>query len=211
MSGTPLLTVTSHEDDVVFQGELAVGIAAIVDGDALAPGYDGPVDYVPCPQSQPESIGAQRLAAATARVLDAIPQGQTGSVTVHGAGALAKLIRLALGPAPQASGAQRPAVVIDVTGQQDTILEALRDVDDLGKVVLAGGCAIPEIQVDTYPDLHVRGIVLQGMPGFPDPNDRVADPGPLIDLAASLSQQMHPAFVGEPAPIGQLWYRVVRR
>ena len=60
--------------------------------------------------------------------------------------------------------AERPAVVVEDTGDPAAIERALEQVDELGTVVLAAPISRPEVMIDLYADLHVRGLTLVTAP-----------------------------------------------
>jgi len=93
--------------------------------------------------------------------LAALPPGAT-PIEVVGDGALARALREHLGT--RAAG-ERPAAIIETTGDPDAIRAALARVDDLGTVVLAGPEPQAEVALDLYADLHVRGLTLAGTAG----------------------------------------------
>jgi threonine dehydrogenase-like Zn-dependent dehydrogenase len=94
-------------------------------------------------------------AAVGALAPDATP------VEVVGETSLGEAVRARLGH--RAAGAGRPAAVIETTGNRDEIEAALRRVDDLGTVVLAGPPPPGPVPLDLYADLHVRGLTLVGV------------------------------------------------
>ncbi|MEA2282213.1 MAG: hypothetical protein QOK21_2820 [Solirubrobacteraceae bacterium] len=85
-----------------------------------------------------------------------------GTVAVEGdgprAGALRSLLAVRL-----ANAGQRPAVIIETTGEEAAIQRALAAVDDLGTVVLAGPAPARDFPLDLYPDVHLRGLTLLGV------------------------------------------------
>lgn len=82
-----------------------------------------------------------------------------GPVTVEGSGPLADRLRGRLGSAVTPAG-ERPATVVDTTGDLARIEQLMHKVDALGTVVLAGPAVDPEGTVDLYADLHVRGLTV---------------------------------------------------
>lgn len=100
-----------------------------------------------------------------AAIRAAVPSGAT-PVEVTGTGAFADSIRSAL--ASDGTG-RPPAVIIDTTGDPATIVAALRRLDDLGTLVLAGPAPAEPVDMDLYADLHVRGLTVVGI--GPRPRD----------------------------------------
>ena len=88
------------------------------------------------------------------------PDVAPGDVEVVGDGPLADRLRALLG---RASPPDRPAATIDTTGDLAAIAEALRRLDSLGTLVLAGP-APANAALDLYSDLHVRGLTMVGLP-----------------------------------------------
>jgi threonine dehydrogenase-like Zn-dependent dehydrogenase len=100
---------------------------------------------------------------SAAAAVEAVPAGG-GAIEVVGRGALADEVRRLLAARVGSSRAdQRPSIVIETTGEAAQLEAALRRVDDLGTVVLAGPQPVGPLTVDLYPDLHVRGLTLVGV------------------------------------------------
>ena len=93
------------------------------------------------------------------RAVDAVPTGAS-PVEVLGDGPLAELLRRSLGTD---DASRRPAVVVDTTGDAAELARALRRLDDLGTLVLAGPPPSEPLALDLYGDLHVRGLTVVGV------------------------------------------------
>jgi threonine dehydrogenase-like Zn-dependent dehydrogenase len=91
----------------------------------------------------------------------AVPPDAT-RVAVVGAGGLARAVRHRLGERASVGG-ERPAAIVETSGTRDGIEAALRDVADLGTVVLAGPRPAEPFALDFYADLHVRGLTVMGI------------------------------------------------
>lgn len=92
--------------------------------------------------------------------------GVDGLVDVVGEGRLADHVRRLLAGRLQPPGADgRPAAVVETTGSTDELARALERVGTLGTIVLAGPAATAPVALDLYTDLHVRGLVVVGVPG----------------------------------------------
>lgn len=99
-------------------------------------------------------------ASAAVAAVDAV-----APVEVVGAGPLADEVRRLLAVSARLGTSDvRPAAVIETTGEPAAIAAALARVDHLGTVVLAGPGAPGSIPLDLYADLHVRGLILMGLP-----------------------------------------------
>lgn len=108
---------------------------------------------------------ADRIAGAMLLDLAARAAGEVrgaGQVQVLGSGFVAGAIMALTGATAPAGGA-RPTAVVDTTGDAARIREALERLDDLGTLVLAGELTPDTIEVDLYPDVHVRGLRIVGV------------------------------------------------
>lgn len=91
-----------------------------------------------------------------------------GTVEVTGDGRFAGEIRAAIetgadsGPSSRDGGPARPACIVETTGRPEVIRQALARLADLGLLVLAGPPSV--LALDLYPDVHVRGLRLVGVP-----------------------------------------------
>jgi hypothetical protein len=194
------MRVVVADGTVIFAGPLATGSVAYVDADQLPEEGEAVIEALVVPDAAPADDGGLRaLCLLAAPVRDALA-GVEGAVDVVGAGAVAWLIRSDLGSHRLAEDA--PAAVVDLTGDPDVIVDAVRRVADLGTIVLAGDPAGRVVDFDFYPDVHVRGLRLVGVPA-----DR-AEP-----LAGAVSEGERPeapeeARVGQAARAGAAWYRV---
>ena len=104
---------------------------------------------------------------SAADVLHAL-DATTGPVEVMGNGRLADEVRALLGARLQAAG-PRPVAVVEMTGAPEQLAAALKRVDDLGTVVVAGPEPSAPLPLDLYDELHVRGLVVVGVPADPRP------------------------------------------
>jgi threonine dehydrogenase-like Zn-dependent dehydrogenase len=122
-------------------------------------------------------------------------------VHVVGTGAVAYVVRHRHAARRDEQG--RPDVVVDLTGDPEVIRDAVRTVADLGTVVLAGSAMPPSLDLDTYPDLHVRGLRLVGVPMATAADQPLTapcaeeSPGPPAEVG-----------LGVPVPAGARWYRI---
>jgi hypothetical protein len=109
----------------------------------------------------PAEEAAGRLLAVTAERAVSVVSQVTGPVEVVGHGAVALLAREGLRQPGRGPGA--PAAIIDCSGDPDAIREGVRRLDDLGTLVLAGAGTPNLLEIDLYPDVHVRGLRLVGL------------------------------------------------
>lgn len=177
-----MTAVHAHADasGVLFSYSLAEDEVAYIDGDWL-PGscYDGPLRAIivshtglfwdgalviaPNESFDFDSLGlAAFLSLARLAVTHvSVPSGQR--IAVPGDGILARAVRQLLGAAATTEASERPYACIVTSGQSDAIRQALAEVVDLGKVVLAAPAAASQISLDLYRDVHRRGLELEGL------------------------------------------------
>lgn len=82
-----------------------------------------------------------------------------GPVTVTGRGIIAELVRRRL---PTASPEPSPAVIVDTTGDAETIAQAASDLADGGTLIVAGELAGRALPMNLYTDVHRRGLLVTG-------------------------------------------------
>lgn len=87
---------------------------------------------------------------------------ERGAVAVAGEGTLARDLkeRLRSRLADPGAGA---SMVIETTGEPEQIARALKSVENLGVIVLAGPPPAEPVALDLYGDLHVRGLRMIGL------------------------------------------------
>jgi hypothetical protein len=90
-------------------------------------------------------------------------------VEVDGSGSLATHLRERLGLADRPAG-ERPATVVETTGELARVESLMHRVDDLGTVILAGPPVEGDATVDFYVDVHVRGLTVITVAPDPDEN-----------------------------------------
>ena len=108
-----------------------------------------------------------------------LPGGIGGPAAVNGRGLVARFTGILIGIE---ESSDRPAVIVDTIGSGAMRSPtATRRVADLGAVVLAAPTE-PSVSLDLYPDVHLRGLTLVGIPLL---EDGVAPPAPdtLVGLA----------------------------
>ncbi|MFD9949582.1 hypothetical protein ACFWYW_50945 [Nonomuraea sp. NPDC059023] len=114
---------------------------------------------------------------------------------VLGDGALASLVRLAVASTP--GGGE---TVVETTGTEEGIAAALATAPDLGRVLLAARPLESAVTLDTYRDLHRRGVRLTPVPWAGE----VAPPERLVTWALEHLAQRNRAGNAPFAP----WYRL---
>jgi hypothetical protein len=146
---------------------------------------------------QPEDVAIAVLAALAGRAA-AAARSIGGPAAVNGRGLVARFTEILIG---LEESHERPAVVVDTIGSAEAIAEATRSVADLGAVVLAGPTE-PFISLDLYPDVHLRGLTLVGVPLL---EDGIAPPPP--EALAGLARRS--LVAGDDAEgAAALWYRL---
>ena len=100
-------------------------------------------------------------AIATARAaMDALSGAHHGVIEVVGDGPLAEALREMVDARPRRDG---PSVIIDASGESSALRDALQRSDELGTVILAAPPVDETVDVATYADLHLRGVVVRGV------------------------------------------------
>ena len=199
-----IVRLVSGEDGLTFEAALARGGGAYVDGDWLPsePGGEVPALVLDPAGVDPDARAAQAL-TRVARESVAHVEGRSGAVDVTGAGLVAAIARQLLGGRVAAPGAAapRPEAVIDTTGDPDRIAAATRRVADLGLVVLAGESTERQLDLDLYPDVHVRGLELVGVTPMLVSDLEDDDDAPPVPAPAEVE-------IGAPLPRAAVWYRI---
>lgn len=163
----------------------------------IAPGADEAGAYA----------AAARVFVRIARAaVSAIAERPAGPIEVTGCGVLAAYLHeLAPDYVGRGSHDTRPAAVIETTGDPVVIAEATERLVDLGVLVLAGEPLGRRLDLDLYPDVHVRGLRIRGIPRHaPDPSDAVVEGLPAV-FATALVDYLPETALAEPTG----WYRVV--
>lgn len=183
-------------ETVVFVGPLDAGHVAYVDADSLPGRGEAEIEALVVPEGTTiDDRGARALGALSAPVREALAS-LTGRLEVVGEGAVARCIRAER--SAQGSVEDVPDVIVDLTGDPEAISAALRRLADLGTLVLAGDSGARPVDLDFYPDVHVRGLRLVGVPGV----GHVDAPAAATPCDAPVE-----ARVGRQVPAGALWYR----
>jgi len=224
MSPGPAIRAEASEAGISIVGDVAAGAVAYLDAEWLLPGRSGEVPaLVLTPDGQmsfgdtdgrpvPGDVSAERLAGvvftAVAREAAAAVAGGDVPVEVTGDGIFARRVRSIVGSAPAGAGgattSERPAAVVDTTGDPEVILAATQRLADFGVLALVGEPLDRPLDLDLYADVHRRGLRVVGVaPPLTDPVDtgdeslaHALDPDPVVVVA------------GAPLPPGAAWYRI---
>lgn len=193
------VAVTGGES--VFSGPLDEAEVAYVDADAIPSQGEAEVAAVVLTQTADADADAARYVRARARSAAAALGEIGGPIEVMGSGAVAHVVRRLL--RGRDGGGSAPAGIVELTGDPDAIVDATRRLADLGTLVLAGDPCGRSLTLELYPDVHLRGLRLVGVPDV--------DPGS-VDSDADADDavpDLGDARLGRPAPAGSAWYRVL--
>jgi hypothetical protein len=154
--------------------------------------------------------GAERAAGIAlirlaTKVQERLRAARPGGVEIVGKGLVAGVLAQLLGDRARAPG-DRPATVVDTTGDPGAVGAAIARLDDLGALILAGEAGGRPLELDLYPDVHVRGLHVIGVGLTPaDIGSPPAVPAETLDLLGRW-----PAAALAPAAPGTAarWYRV---
>ncbi len=141
---------------------------------------------------------AEEFVATAVRAVAEVDGLPEGTVEVIGDGLLARLVDRIL---PGRLGSERPRAAIEATGSESNVERAIRDVDVLGRVVLAAPIAARVVPVASYVDIHLRGRTVVGVPWARDAHDA---PTTLVEWALDCLADVSEGESPPPAP----WYRI---
>jgi hypothetical protein len=133
-----------------------------------------------------------------------------GPHDVRGEGFIADQVRELLGLGREAAERLPGGLlgtIVDTTGDPQAIAEATRSLASLGTLVLAGETPEGALALDLYPDVHVRGLRLVGVP----PPLHEGPPRPARgdgDAAEAVREAQVSLRPGDVVPDGALLYRV---
>jgi len=135
------------------------------------------------------------------------------AIEIAGHGLIARQVRELLeAPSPKGGRSTRfeqPDAIVDTTGDPRIVVNATRRVAELGTVVLVGESLGRRAEMNLYPDVHVRGLTLVGIP---PPLQRAealfAQTDPDDPLVASSREALVHVAVGTPLRPGATWYRI---
>jgi hypothetical protein len=166
---------------------------------------DGTPVEVPAPVDE-DRAAALVLHAVAREAAAAVEKRPPGAVEVVGEGLIARQVRqLVDAVGGERPAAERPAAIVDMTGVPEAIVDATCRLADLGILVLVGERPDAPLELNLYPDVHLRGLTVVGVaPPLADgefPATDVDEPALGIGWLARVT-------VGEPAPPDAPWYRV---
>jgi hypothetical protein len=181
------------------------GACTYLDADWIAPDAGRAAALAVAPGDDSDHRAGQALLAVALRaagVVDGLPANR---VEVTGSGFVAGAVRRLVGSPSMPSAESRPLAIVDATGDPQEVLQATRRLDDLGVLVLAGESAGRAIDLDLYPDVHVRGLRIVGV--APASVDAVPEAIPEAALAHLAAEPPARVREGEPLPHAG-WYRI---
>ena len=210
------------ERGVSLAGAVAPGTFAYVDRDwlpavsgeapSLTVSTDGIVAWgdearAPRGASDPDTTAARVLVSVARHAAAAVADLQPGSIEVIGSGLIAHLVRVLVCD-DSGRSVEHPRAVVDATGDPMVIIDATRRVADLGTVVLVGEALGRRAELNSYADVHMRGLTLVGVaPPLQQPEYSVvrADEGPLMTWC---HESLARVSSGTVVPPGSAWYAV---
>ena len=183
---------------LVRSGAGTATATAFIDADWIRTSYGGPV---PALEDDDRAAAAGRLLASADHIAGLVDSAPAGGVEVIGAGLVAHEARTLLGR--RNGTGDRPAAIVDCSGDPAGVLDAIRRVCDLGVVVLAGEPLGRQLAIDLYVDVHRRGLRLIGAP-------RPGDLPPVQDDArvARALELLADVDPGAPVPADARWVAV---
>jgi threonine dehydrogenase-like Zn-dependent dehydrogenase len=108
------------------------------------------------------AVALLSVARAAVAALEGAPRD---SIEVTGSGLIARQVRTLLGDG-SSDGRRREqrTAIVETTGDPSMIVDATRRLVDRGTLVLVGESLGREAEMNLYPDVHVRGLTLAGIP-----------------------------------------------
>jgi hypothetical protein len=150
------------------------------------------------------------IAQAAVAAVDGIPPG---SIEVTGSGLIARQVRAVLGDRAaddaRSTCFERPGAIIDTTGDPRVIVDATRRIADLGTIVLVGESLGRRVELNLYPDVHVRGVTLVGVAPPLQHSGSVVAATQVGSLdVESTRELLVPVSFGAPLPLNAACYRL---
>lgn len=155
-------------------------------------------------QHAPEDVSIAVFASLAARAAT-LARSFGGPVTVNGRGLLARFTRILLGL--EGEEPDRPAVIVDTVGSATAIGAAASRLADMGALVLAAPTEAT-VSIDLYPDVHLRGLTVAGVPLLEHPSK---EPAAAPDALARLARRTLGTSAAGEANGTPLWYRLDSR
>lgn len=157
-----MITAIWADDTLTVEGDLDEGQAAVFDREWAPPGRSTEVPALVLPAEQ-AAAGADALSLLASKAV-AAADGQPVAVT--GSGLVASEARHLLREQGRlvGEGGTPAAAVVETTGDPSELARAIENVETMGTVVLAGEPLARTYDLDLYPDVHVRGLTLVGIP-----------------------------------------------
>jgi hypothetical protein len=183
------------------------GVTAYVDADWISGSSSSAAALVvPANGDEADRIAGRALIAVALRVVEALAAVAPERIDVTGSGFVAGAVRRLLGAAMPAPGPdERPAGLVETSGDPERVLAATGRLEDMGVLVLAGEPGDRVVRLDLYRDVHLRGLQVVGVPpARPDvlPSDLGAAAADYLDAERPVTVR-----AGEPLPRAS-WYRL---
>lgn len=197
-----MIRMVSASSSTALSAQLGPDDSAYADAEWTRSGLDGPLSaLVVSDTADPDQIAAGALAGVAREACAAVGKSPPHSVAVTGRGLVATFVRTLLGERLLEGQVADtlPRSIIETTGDPSVIADSTRRVASLGLVVLAGEAAGRPIELDLYPDVHVRGLQLIGV-GRAGAGDAAAPP-----VAPPAPME---ALPGGALPAGAAWFRL---
>ena len=194
-----MITTVAVEGGLGLAAELPKGSVAYVDRDWVRAEAGAEVPAVVV-EAGAEDAAAQTLLAVAQEA--AVAVGDARPVEVSGKGAVARLAAALLAVEP-GHAPERPAAVVEATGDPEAIAGATGRLADLGTLVLAGEALGRRVRLNLYPDVHSRGLRFVGVRPATAAREATADTDALAALPAAVEARPGVALDPEAA-----WYRV---
>jgi hypothetical protein len=158
----------------------------------------------------PDEAAAGALLSVARAAAAAVEFVEDAPVEVVGTGMIARAVRELIGLTAQASAgaaaAAPPGVIVEATGDPESIRTAIARLADLGTLVLAGESRGRLLAIELYPDVHLRGLTIVATGPLPDASRREA--AHAGSLASLFEESLRTVAPGEDPPADGLWFRV---
>lgn len=179
-------------------------VPALVSGPGAVISFGAAEAPLPAGMTGEGAAGVSLLAVAEEAV-QALTSFEPSRIEVYGIGLVAHLVRRIVGCPDRGRATDRPAAIVDTTGLARQIAGAMKRLDDLGTLVLAGPSVELPLPLDLYWDVHRRGLRLVGVaPPLGDGRSPVE-----LSFRGGEDQVEPPAALGPSgAPSRAHWYRL---